>query len=334
MKSLILGGSGFLGSHLLEALLARGWDAWALDRRPPLAGQRFDYTQRWVEAEFTAVDDWTALLRGTEVVFHCLGTTLPATSNDDPRYDVQSNLVATLSLLEGAVRAGVRKVVFFSSGGTVYGVPQQLPIPETHPTNPICSYGIVKLAIEKYLQLFKHLHGLDYLVARLSNPYGERQPPSGAQGVVAAFLGRLARGEAVHVWGDGSVVRDFLYVGDAIQGVLAALDRPGPHHVFNVGSGQGTSLKELLTIIEQVTGIHDGVKYLPPRTVDVPINVLDTSRLCETTGWELSTRLEDGIARTWTWVQAHVVGESRLADGKVVNCRARRKRPTITPATV
>ena len=306
MRCLVLGGSGFLGSHLLGALYARGWDLWVLDRRPPFAGQVSNHTQYWVEAEFTEVDDWEIKLHGTELIFHCLGTTLPSTSNSDPIYDVQSNLVATLRLLNGAVRAGVGKVVFFSSGGTVYGIPQQLPIPETHPTDPLCSYGIVKLTIEKYIQSFYYLYGLDYLIVRLSNPYGERQDPSGTQGAVAVFLGKLARGEPIGIWGDGSVIRDFVYVKDAVQGVLAALDRPGPHHLFNVGSGKGTSLQELLTVMEQVTGVHCQVKYLPSRAMDVPANVLDISRLCETTGWRPSTELEHGIARTWAWIRERV----------------------------
>lgn len=311
-RCLVLGGSGFLGSHLLDALLARGWTPWVLDQQPPCTGQSLNLDSAWTQAEFTQVDDWHARLEGTEVIFHCLGTTLPATSSDNSIYDVQSNLVATLKLLNGAVSAGVRKVVFFSSGGTVYGIPQQLPIPETHPTNPICSYGVVKLAIEKYLHFYCHLYGLDYLVVRLSNPYGERQNPMGAQGAVAVFLGRLARGEPIQIWGDGSTIRDYLYVADAISGVLAAAEQPGAYHLFNVGSGRGTSVKDLLALIESVTGLYDLVQYLPSRPVDVPANILDISRLSETTGWKPSTGLSEGIARTWTWVRGRIARQPRL----------------------
>lgn len=304
-KCLVLGGSGFLGSHLLDVLSSHGWDAWVLDRRSPPVGQS-SQTRHWIEADFVNVKDWKTKLCATDVVFHCLATTLPSTSNANPVFDIQSNLVATIRLLQGAVRAGVQKIVFFSSGGTVYGIPQQLPIPETHPTNPICSHGIVKLMIEKYIQLFHYLYGLEYLIVRLSNPYGERQNPRGAQGIIAVALGRLARGEPIHIWGDGSVVRDFVYVEDAIQGVFAALDHPGSHCLFNVGSGKGMSLKELMSLLERVTGLHDHIKYLPPRPEDVPINVLDINRLYQTTGWKPTTSLEDGLARTWEWMQKEV----------------------------
>lgn len=300
---LVLGGGGFLGSHVLDELTCRGWEAWVMDRRPSFNKLMSSKAVRWVEADFAQVEDWTTRLIGTDVIFHCLSTTSPATSNDEPVFDIQSNLIPTVKLLTGAAQARVKKVVFFSSGGTVYGVPRKLPISETHPTDPICSYGIVKLALEKYLQLFRHLYGLDYLIVRLSNPYGERQNPSGAQGAVVKFLYRLAEGSPIQIWGDGSVIRDYIYVKDAILGVFAALERSESHRLFNLGTGQGTSLSELLSVIEEVTGFSDQVEYLPPRLADVPINVLDISRLCSVTDWRPTTDLVSGITRTWTSMQ-------------------------------
>src|SRR5262249_42060795 len=142
-------------------------------------------------------------LEGCQTCFHLVSTTLPKSSNADPVFDVESNVLATIRLLTQAIQTGLKKVVFVSSGGTVYGVPKQIPILETHATDPMCSYGITKLSIEKYLHLFHVLHGLDYTVLRLSNPFGEGQRVHASQGAVAVFLGKVLRGETVEIWGDG-----------------------------------------------------------------------------------------------------------------------------------
>ena len=186
MKSLIIGGNGFIGTHLTDRLLGGGHRVRVYDR----GLNKFRALPRaaeYVEGELGNHGLIREALNGVEVVYHFVSTTLPKTSNDDPIYDVRSNLVDTLQLLESCVEAGVRKVVFASSGGTVYGVPQEVPLTEKHPTAPITSYGVVKLAIEKYLGLFSHLHDLDYTVLRISNPYGAYQNPVGQQGAVAVF---------------------------------------------------------------------------------------------------------------------------------------------------
>lgn len=317
-KSIVLGAAGFLGSHLLAALNASGHEAWGLDIRPPTTGLLVSAPAslvgsvvstsstsggagRWILVDYTAVTDWQPILAGAETIFHCLGTTLPATSNADPIFDLQTNLLATVRLLQGAVIAGVQRVVYFSSGGTVYGQPHQIPIPETHPTEPLCSYGIVKLATEKYLHLFQHLYGLDYLILRLSNPYGELQNPAGSQGFIAVALGKIASGEPIPIWGDGRTVRDYIYVKDAMDGVLAALAAPGHQRIYNVGSGAGVSLQQLITLIERVTGVTDTCHYLPPRPTDVSANVLDIGRLRQASGWQPCVDLETGIYHTWQW---------------------------------
>ncbi len=221
MKSLVLGGNGFIGTHLVDGLLEEGWPVRIYDRSP----NRFRATPggaEYVEGELGNHGLIRAAVEGMEVVFHFVSTTIPKTSNDDPIYDVRSNLVDTLQLLESCVEAGVRKVVFASSGGTVYGRPQGGSIAEDHPANPITSYGVIKLAVEKYLGLFDHLHGLDYTALRISNPYGPYQDPGGQQGAVPVFLNRLRTGRPVTIWGDGSVVRDYLYVSDLVDALLLA----------------------------------------------------------------------------------------------------------------
>ena len=237
------------------------------------------------------------------MVFHFVGTTLPKTSNDDPIYDVCSNLVDILQLLEACVEAGVRKVVIASSGGTVYGPPRTAPIPKDHPTNPITSYGIAKLAVEKYLGLFDHLHRLDYAALRISNPYGPYQNPGGQQGAVPVFLYRLRTGQPVTIWGDESVVRDYLYISDLVEALKLAVEAGTRQKVLNVGSSRGTTLNELVAIIAEVTGERTEVEYVPGRALDVPANVLDVARAREELGWSPTTDLAEGIERTWHWIR-------------------------------
>lgn len=303
MRSLVLGGSGFIGSHLVERLLEGGHEARVYDR----GSNPFRETSpevEYVEGEFGDRALVREAVEGVDTVFHFISTTLPKTSNDDPVYDVRTNLVDTVRLLECCVEAGARKVVFSSSGGTVYGPPRSAPITEEHPTDPITSYGIVKLAIEKYLNLFHLQHGLDYAALRISNPYGPGQNPSGQQGAVTVFLNRIRTGEPITVWGDGSVVRDYLYISDLARALALAAEAQTESKVFNIGSGRGVSVNELLEVMAAVVGESLDVEYLPARSLDVPLSVLDVSRAREELGWSAGTDLAEGVARTWEWLSA------------------------------
>lgn len=302
MKSLVLGGNGFIGVHLVESLLAEGGPVRVYDRSPNRFGAASGGAE-YVQGELGNYGLIREAVEGVGVVFHLVSTTLPKTSNDDPIYDVRSNLVDTLQLLEACVEAGVRKVVFASSGGTVYGSPRTVPITEDHPTNPITSYGIVKLAVEKYLGLFHHLHGLDYAALRISNPYGPYQDPRGQQGAIAVFLHRLLTGEPITIWGDGSVVRDYLYVSDLVEALGLAARADTRRKVFNVGSGHGASLNELVAFAAEATGERPRVEYLPGRALDVPANVLDVTLAREELGWSPRTDLVEGMAGAWAWIR-------------------------------
>ncbi len=220
-----------MGSHLCDALLAEGHSVRIFDRPNLKRFREFsaDEQVEWVEGDFANQEDIARAVPDCDVIYHLVSTTLPKSSNDNPVYDVETNIVGTLHLLEVARKSTVRKVIFISSGGTVYGVPNSTPINEEHPTNPICSYGISKLTIEKYLNLYYTLYGLDYCVLRLANPYGERQRTTVAQGAVAVFLHRALRNETIEIWGDGSVVRDYIYVSDAISrhGEGVVIERQG-----------------------------------------------------------------------------------------------------------
>jgi len=302
LRSLVIGGGGFIGTHLVERLVEKEHSVRVYGRNP----NRFRETLRgaeFVEGELGNHGLVREALEGMEVVFHLVSTTLPKTSNDDPIFDVRSNLVDTIQLLEACVEAGVRKVVFPSSGGTVYGPPKFLPVTEEHPTEPITSYGIVKLAVEKYLNLFRHLHGLDYTSLRISNAYGPYQDPAGQQGAISVFLERVRERKPITVWGDGGVVRDYLYVSDLMDAMELAAETETEHRVFNVGSGHGVSVNEILELISEATGERPEVEYLPARALDVPASVLDVDRAKRDLGWRPQTDLQEGIYRTWDWLQ-------------------------------
>jgi len=297
-----------MGSHLVDALLHAGYLVRCFDRPhvAPLGDSHLTNPNfELYEGDLVSEADVVEALEGCDICYHFVSTTLPKSSNADPVFDVETNLLGTVRLLTHAVKAGVKKVIFVSSGGTVYGVPKQVPIPETHPTDPICSYGITKLAIEKYLGLFKQLHGLDYTVLRISNPYGERQRIQASQGAVSVFLGKALRGESIEIWGDGSVVRDYIYIADVVDAFIAALAPTGDEHVFNIGSGRGLSLNEVLDHIETVTGRTTVRHYTPSRTFDVPKNVLSVERAKQSLGWSPKISFEQGLRKYADWLLQH-----------------------------
>ena len=299
MNSLVLGGGGFLGSHLTERLVGLGHAVRIFEKegfsRQNLAGviDRIEV----IEGDLGREDDAEAILKDIDVVFHLASTTLPASSNADPPHDIASNVLPTLRLLEVAKKARLKKLVFFSSGGTVYGIPKRIPIDEEHPTDPICSYGIHKLTIEKFLHLYHHLFHLNYCVLRISNAFGERQSPASGQGAIAAFLSSALRGDPIEVWGDGSAVRDYIYVSDIVEAAIAASQhRPGSG-VFNIGSGTGTSLHQVIDVVSQAVGLPLEVRFSPPRAFDVPSNVLSIAKAKEELSWSPKVELAHGIRR-------------------------------------
>lgn len=303
-RAMLLGGSGFIGTHLTRRLLEEGIDPVVVDWvRPSVAGVEYH------AAELRTVADLTpALLESVEAVYLLAWTTKPQAANQSPAYDLESNVFAGLHFLDGL--RGLRRrprVIFVSTGGAIYGAPELLPTPETACARPIGAYGIGKLAFEQYLDLYQRIHGIDYLVVRPGNPYGEGQDPAASQGAVGVFLGRLARGEAIPVWGDGQIVRDYLYIRDLAEGLRLALDyRPADERaprIFNLGSGVGISLNELIARIEAVTGLKIDVRREPARPVDVPAIVLDCARANDLLGWKAQTSLDEGLARTWSWVR-------------------------------
>lgn len=306
-RCLVLGGGGFLGGHIVEALQSAGYPVRVFDRVPRRAtGADLAPGTEWFEGDFGNRGDVAAALTGCSIAVHLVSTTLPRTSNEDPTHDLESNLLPTIRFLAVARERGVRRVVFASSGGTVYGVPSVVPVPESHATQPLCSYGIHKLAIEHYLHLFYALHGLEYCVLRLANPFGERQRSDASQGAVAVFLDHALRGTPVTIWGDGSAIRDYVYVSDVAEAFLAAVPLGAPTGVFNIGSGRGQSVNDLLTAIESLLGHPVARTYVEGRPFDVPVNVLDIARAARQLHWQPRVPFREALDRTLRW---------RLAEG-------------------
>lgn len=306
MKALVIGGNGFIGTHLVTALKSEGLDVRVFDRYPSKFVEP-DNRVEYIVGDLGNHGALNEIVKDMDWVFHLAYTTLPKTSNDDPIYDVRSNLIDTIQLLQECNHFGIKKFVFISSGGTVYGVPKTVPIKETHITDPICSYGITKLAIEKYLQLFYHLYSLDYTVIRLSNPYGPGQNPNAKQGAIGVFLGKIARGEAINIWGDGEVVRDYIYIKDAVEALISAAkykaERQDPR-IFNIGFGKGYSLNQLVASMKKIVDVPFEAEYLAARDLDVPVNVLDIELAKEKLSWSPKVDLEEGLSKSWQWVKS------------------------------
>lgn len=302
MKFLVLGGSGFIGSHVVDAALENGHSVRVFDRTE----ERFRPTPEAVEFVQGNLDDTATLaeaLIGVDIVFHLISTTVPTTANLDPIADIQGNLIATVRLMELMRRHGLQRMLYLSSGGTVYGVPKTEVVPEAHPLNPISSYGIVKVAIENYIRMEQSVHGLRPIILRPSNPFGPRQGHGGVQGVIGTYMWRLAQRESMQLWGDGSIVRDFINVRDLAQLCVTCAEQD-TIGTFNAGAGEGHSIREIIDGIATVSGLQVEPEIKPGRAFDVPRIVLDIDAATRATGWRPQVNFEDGLAETWQWVKS------------------------------
>ena len=226
---LVLGGAGFLGRHLIEHLLADGHSVRVYDQvqRLPNIVTASDKKIDVIEGNFVRFENFESAMSGIDVIYHLISTSLPGNSNDDVALDAESNLIPTIRLLDSAIKSKIKKIIFFSSGGTVYGQSMGAPVSENHSTKPLCAYGVHKLGIELYLSLYHEVFGLDYSVLRISNPFGEYQKDSKSQGVIPIFLQKIMRDEELEVWGDGGIVRDYVHVDDVMRAAVLMLSYLG-----------------------------------------------------------------------------------------------------------
>lgn len=300
MFVVVLGGSGFLGSHLVDRLVADGHRVRVVSRSPERFRGDLDGVD-YVRGDFTHASVLEDALDGVEAVCHFATTTVPSSSNRDPVFDVATNLVGTVQLLEAMRERGIRRILYMSSGGTVYGEPVSFPVPESAGLHPISSYGVVKVAVENYLHMYEQLYGLEPVIIRASNPYGPRQPTDGSQGLIAVALAHVGSRKPITVWGDGTNERDYVFVSEVAAGCALALGS-GLTGVYNLGSGIGTSVNEILSLIEAVTGTALEVLREPSRGFDVRRLVLDVSKAESDLGWKPSIPLAEGIERHWAWL--------------------------------
>lgn len=300
MNILLLGAAGFIGTNLALKLCQNPDNRLTLvdvnKAYFPSAVTQMDVSI--VESPLNQETDFDRLFPGQEVVYHLVSTTVPTTANQQIADELTANVVMTARLLDACVRCNVKKVVFISSGGTVYGKETACPLSEDTATNPISSYGVQKITIEKLLYLYHYMHGLDYRVIRLANPYGPYQRPNGIQGAVTTFTYKALTQEPITVYGDGSVVRDFIYIDDAVRAIINIANGEASHKTFNVGCGYGTSIRQVLEKIQKTLQIPLNIEWKDSRKVDVPVNYLDITRYESAYGKLNPITLEEGIIKT------------------------------------
>jgi UDP-glucose 4-epimerase len=308
VKALVTGGAGFIGSTLVDRLLAEDHSVDVVDDLSSgslanlasargVGERRFSFQR--LDISSGAVTDYI-VRRKPDVVYHLAAQADVRVSVAKPVFDAKVNVIGSLNVIEGCIAAGVRKIVFASSGGTIYGTPEELPVREGHPQRPESPYGVAKKVVGDYLYAFRILKDLDYTALALSNVYGPRQDPHGEAGVVAIFAGLLLGRERPVIFGDGEQTRDFVYVDDVVDAFVRATDR-GSGLLVNIGTGVETSVKELYDIMAAATGFKEPARNAPARAGELQRSSLDPGRAEIHLGWKPWTSLEEGIARTFDW---------------------------------
>lgn len=300
MKVLVTGGAGFIGSHIVDQLIASGHEVVVVDNLS--SGNREQVDRRASFYELDVVNPQLVQIIEQEqprVIVHQAAQTRVDVSIEEPVRDAQTNLIGTINLLEGARKAGTKKIVFASTAA-VYGNPRYLPIDEQHPIHPLSGYGAAKAGAERYLEIYRHLYGIDYTVLRYANVYGLRQDPRGEGGVVSIFIDKILRQEAVTIFGDGEQTRDYVFVEDIARANCLAIEQ-ADGEVINLGTGVQTSIKELITTFEKVTGQPIKREYGPARSGDIEHSYFNSQKAKELLAWEPKVTLEEGLKRTFLY---------------------------------
>jgi UDP-glucose 4-epimerase len=310
MNVVVTGGAGFIGSHLVDRLLGEGHrvavvdSLWAgrlanLDEARATAGDRLSFHH--LDVRDPGVGELIAEV-APEVVYHLAAQADVRVSVARPVFDADVNVLGTLQVLEGARRAGARKVVVASSGGTIYGepAPTALPVTEEHPQHPVSPYGVAKKAVDDYLVAYRAIHGLDFTALALANVYGPRQDPNGEAGVVAIFAGRLLAGEPCTVFGDGEQTRDFVYVADVVEAFVRA-GVGGSGELLNIGTGVETSVNELYRAMAAAAGVTADPVHAAARPGELARSALDPSKAAAVLDWTPTTTLQAGTGAVLSW---------------------------------
>ncbi|MBU2100284.1 NAD-dependent epimerase/dehydratase family protein [Candidatus Micrarchaeota archaeon] len=291
---LIIGGNGFIGRHLTKALLKKGFEVEVLDvKKNMIKGVNF------IEGSITDKKVIKNSVRGKQFVFHLASTTFPASSMEKPVYDAETNLLPAINIFRECTNAGVKKLFFPSSGGAIYGNIETEKANEKTPVNPQSPHAIIKLAIENYLNYFWKVHGLDYACLRIGNAYGPEQNTEKGLGFVSKCIEKAKNSEELIIYGDGLAIRDFVYIDDIVNAFILATETKTKEKVFNIGSGEGKSIKKVISSVENLLGKEIKKKFLPLREGDIKKIVLDISLAKRKLGYEPKIMLEEGIRRMW-----------------------------------
>ncbi len=297
----VIGGAGFIGTNLVKCIAKDECRIRVVDADDSYFRNIRDLEAGNVEcsiSEFSKNADFEELVSGYDVVYHMGSTSIPGTTDERIESVFENDAIASEKLFEACVGQNVKRVVFISSGGAVYGNCDITPARETTETRPVSSYGMEKITIEKLLYLYNHKYGLDYKIIRLSNPYGPYQRPDGRLGVVSTFVYKALTGDSVRVYGDGSAIRDYIYIDDAIRAIVNVASGSARERIFNVGSGTGYSTNEIIASIEKVLEKRLTVNYGPKRASDVSGIVLNVDRYQKVYGETVRVGLEEGILKT------------------------------------
>jgi len=307
-RVLILGADGFIGSNLTKSLLKDGnYEIRVFDLFKNGISRNLESDKDKIEfypGDFLNKSDIKKALKDVDYVFHLVSLTTPGSSMNDPIIDIDTNIRGTVSLLDECVKNDIKKFIFSSSGGSIYGNQNKEKYSERDKTKPISPYAISKLAVEKYLEYYKTHKGLDYLILRYSNPYGRNQNIIGSQGIVPIFLNLVAQKEPITIFGDGENVRDYIYIDDLVDTTKRLFDKNSKYDMYNIGSGEGVSINEVVDTIKEVTGEDVKIKRTPQRSIDVRRIVLNTDRIKKEVDCKKLTPLKEGIKRTWKWIQS------------------------------
>jgi UDP-glucose 4-epimerase len=306
MEVLVIGGSGFIGSHVVDRLTREGYSVRIATRNIKNVTDGYVYVPRWVDPETDHADLCFTALDGIGAVIHLGSSTIPATSNQDPLADINDNLVSTINLLKLMRIKKIKNFVYMSSGGAIYGSSSYEGSKENDNLCPLSSYGTIKVAIENYIIMERKFHGLFPTILRPSNPYGPGQK-AGAQGIIGNFLWNIANDNPCQIWGDGNIIRDFVYVEDVAEACLLAVKGNSnfgrDSGIYNISSGVGYSINDLLPIIGKIVDKPISISYHEGRNFDIKTSILDNDKARMYLNWQQKIDLKSGIKNTWEWVQ-------------------------------